>query len=458
LPKALKGLGHEVIIVSPKYRSVKYSNLAIKKIDKIINVPISWKLNTGHLFRSEIDGIPVYLIARDELFDRDGIYGTEYGDYQDNAERFIFFSRAVLELCITLNLNVDVIHCNDWYTALIPVYLKTLYKDMPVFSKVASLYTIHNLGYQGIFWQYDMPLTSLPWELFAPSALEFYGKINFMKGGIVFADIVNTVSRKYLAEIQTEADGCGLDGVLRERSQDLFFVSNGVDYDTWNPATDHWIVANYTQDSIKNKALCKTDLRKVFDLNDSGSPLVVMVSKLVDRKGLDLVTRAFNDIISLDLQLVVLGKGEDRYQSFLVKMAAKYKGKLGIYIGHDVALNHKILAGADIFLMPSKYEPCGLDQLYSLKYGTIPIVRAVGGLDDTVSDYDTSSGMGTGFKFTDYTPEGLIGAIERAINLFKDKHAWLKLMKQAMAQDFSWGASVHKYVELYKKAIAKRKD
>lgn len=458
LPKALKHLGHEVSIVSPKYRSVKYSNCVIEKIDNIINVPISLKLKTGQLFRSEIDGIPVYLIARDELFDRDGIYGTEYGDYQDNAERFIFFCRAVLELCIALNLDVDVIHCNDWHTALVPVYLKTLYKDMPIFSKVASLYTIHNLGYQGIFWQYDMPLTGLPWELFAPSALEFYGNINFMKGGIVFADIINTVSRKYLAEIQTKADGCGLDGVLRERSQDLFFVFDGVDYDTWNPATDRWIAANYTQDSIENKALCKADLRKVFDLNYSDSPLIAMVSKLVDRKGLDLLTRAFDNIISLDLQLVVLGRGEDRYQTFLVDMAAKYKGKLGIYIGCDAALNHKVLAGSDMFLVPSKYEPCGLDQLYSLKYGTVPIVRAVGGLDDTISDYDTSSDMGTGFKFTDYTPEALIGAIERAINLFKDKHAWLKLMKRAMAQDFSWESSAHGYVELYKKAIAKRKN
>ncbi|HIC90901.1 MAG TPA: glycogen synthase GlgA [Syntrophaceae bacterium] len=458
LPKALKRLGHEVIIVSPKYRSVEYSNLAIKKTNKTLGVPISWKMYAGQVFKSEIDGIPVYLIARDELFDRDGIYGTEYGDYQDNAERFTFFSRAVLELCITLNLDVDVIHCNDWHTALIPVYLKTLYKDMPILSKVASLYTIHNLGYQGIFWQYDMPLTGLPWELFAPSALEFYGKINFMKGGIVFADIINTVSRKYLTEIQTEANGCGLDGVLRERSQDLFFVFNGVDYDIWNPATDQWIAANYAQDSIENKALCKADLRRVFDLNDSDSPLIVMVSKLIDRKGLDLVTRAFDNIISLDLQLVILGKGEDRYQTFLVDMATKYKGKLGIYIGYDAALNHKILAGSDIFLMPSKYEPCGLDQLYSLKYGTIPIVRAVGGLDDTVVDYDTSSGIGTGFKFTDYTPEALMGAIERAINLFKDKHAWLKLMKQAMTQDFSWESSAHRYVELYKKAIAKRKN
>lgn len=456
LPRALKRLGHEVSIVSPKYRSAKYSHCAIEKIDKTINVPISWKVNTGQLFRSKIEGIPVYLIANDQLFDREGLYGTEYGDYQDNAERFIFFSRAVLEMCVTLDLDLDVIHCNDWQTALIPVYLKTIYGHIPILSKIATLYTIHNLGYQGIFWHYDMPLTGLPWELFVPAALEFFGKINFMKGGIIFSDIINTVSRNYLKEIQTEPDGYGLDGVLRDRAQDLFFVLNGVDYNTWDPATDPYIATNYTQDTIENKVLCKTDLRKVFGLKDSDDPILAMVSKLIDRKGLDLVTKAFKDVMSLDLQLVVCGRGEDRYHAFLDSQASIYRGRLGIKIGYNTTLWRKIIAGGDIFLMPSKYEPCGLDQLYSMKYGTIPIVRAVGGLDDTVSDYNNLSGEGTGFKFSDYTPEALINAITRALNLYRDRRSWLRFMRQAMAQDFSWETSVQRYVELYQKAVAKK--
>jgi starch synthase len=455
LPKALRKLGHEVAIVSPKYRQVKYSKMAIEETNVTLNVPISWRTDPGQVFRSEIDGVSVYLIGRDELFDRDEIYGTKYGDYQDNSERFIFFSRAVLELCIALDLDLDIIHCNDWPTALIPTYLRTIYKEVPILSKVATLYTVHNLGYQGIFWQYDMPLTGLPWELFVPSALEFHGNINFMKAGIVFAEILNTVSRTYLSEIQTEAHGCGLDGCLRERSNDLSYVLNGVDYDTWNPAKDPWIAAKYTEDTIENKRLCKADLRKTFDLSNMEGPLVALVSKLVDRKGLDLLTKVFNNLMSSDLQLIVLGKGEDKYQTFLLDKRAKYNGKLGVHIGYDTVLNHKILAGADISLMPSQYEPCGLDQLYSMKYGTIPIVRAVGGLDETVSDYDEVSGGGTGFKFSDYSPEALMGAIKRALRVYTGKESWSKLMREAMAQDFSWQSSAVKYARLYERALAK---
>lgn len=460
LPKALARMGHDVFIVTPKYRQARNVKPSIKPLDRHLEVPISFMKKSAQIFQAGLeDQVTVYLIGQDELYDRGGLYGNEYGDYQDNAERFIFFSRAVLELCLTLDLKPDVIHCNDWQTGLIPVYLKTLYADSPSLQSTATLFTIHNLGYQGLFWHYDLHLTGLGWELFTPRALEFFGKLNLMKGGIVFADILNTVSPSYREEILTPANGFGLEGVLKNRENNLYAVLNGVDSQVWNPANDPLLPAHYTSSTLENKKICKTHLQELFQLKKRGDlPIIAVISRLLDRKGLDLVSQVFPRLMELDVQLILMGQGVDQYQSWATEMVEKYPGFIGLEIGYNEPLAHQIQAGADILLMPSRYEPCGLDQLYALKYGTIPIVRAVGGLEDTVEDYDPQKDQGTGFKFREYEGEKLFQTVQRALSVYRDKVRWKGLIQRAMSRDFSWENSAVQYESLYLKAIKKKKD
>jgi starch synthase len=403
------------------------------------------------------DQVTVYLIGRDDLYDREGLYGSEFGDYQDNAERFTFFSRAVLECCLALNLQPDIIHCHDWQTGLIPVYLKTLYSQTPALRSAASLFTVHNLGYQGLFWHYDLHLTGLGWELFTPQALEFFGKLNLMKGGIVFADILNTVSPNYRKEILTPAYGFGLEGVLKTREDDLYAVLNGVDYAVWNPANDPYLASPYTSGTLENKRACKSRLQDLFHLKKKGEiPVIAFISRLLDRKGLDLVSRALPRLMELEVELILMGKGLEQYQNWAVEIVEKYPGLVGLEMGHNEPLAHQIQGGADMLLMPSRYEPCGLDQLYALKYGTIPIVRAVGGLDDTVEDYHPQTEQGTGFKFKEYEWEKLIQTVQRALAVYRDKSRWKRLIQRAMNQDFSWEKSAAQYEVLYQKAMQKK--
>jgi starch synthase len=458
LPLTLAGMGHQVSIVTPKYRQARKVKPPLKLLNTHLEVPISWMKKTAQIFQTLIQNqVTVYLIGRDDLYDREGLYGNEYGDYQDNAERFIFFSRAVLELCQTLNLRPDVIHCNDWQTGLIPVYLKTLYLQNPSLQGSASLFTIHNLGYQGLFWHYDLHLTGLGWELFTPKGLEFFGKLNLMKAGIVFADILNTVSPHYRKEILTPANGFGLEGVLKTRESDLYAVLNGVDYQIWDPAKDTFIPATYSVSDLENKKTCKTHLQELFHLKKKGEfPIIAIISRLLDRKGLDLVSRIFPRLMELEIEVIFMGQGMEQYQTWVLELVKKYQGLIGLEMGYNSSLAHHIQAGADILLMPSRYEPCGLDQLHALKYGTIPIVRAVGGLEDTVEDYNSQTDQGTGFKFKEYDEEKLFQTLHRALTIYRDKPRWKRLIQRAMSQDFSWGKSAAQYESLYQKALEKK--
>jgi starch synthase len=458
LPLYLARLGHEIVVVTPKYRVAQPLKPAVKNLGLTLEVPISWMKKSAQVFQSSLrEPLPVYLIGRDDLYDREGMYGNEYGDYQDNAERFIFFSRAVLELCTALKWRPDVIHCHDWQTGLIPVYLKTIYSAHPELRRTATLFTIHNLGYQGLFWHYDLHLTGLGWELFTPQGLEFFGKINLMKGGIIFADILNTVSPTYRREILTPENGFGLEGVLQDRSGDLYAILNGVDYEIWNPEKDPHLPAPFSSAALENKKVGKARLQERFQLKRKAEcPIVAVISRLLDRKGLDLIRQIFTKLMDLDMAVIVMGQGVDQYQNWALELAKKYPGQIGLEMNYQDSLAHQIQGGADLLLMPSRYEPCGLDQLYALRYGTIPIVRGVGGLDDTVEDYNPQTDQGTGFKFRDYDADKLLQTVQRALAVYRDKPRWSRLIQRAMAQDFSWARSALEYQGLYQKAAGKK--
>ncbi len=461
LPKALEKLGEDVTAIMPKYRAVDDKKFGLEYTGKNIQVPISNRIEEAKIYKGYINrqktDIPIYFIDKKEYYDRPYLYGTPAGDYPDNAERFIYFDRAILETCKTIGLKPDVIHCNDWQTGMVPVYLKTLYKDDPFFKDTSTLFTVHNLGYQGLFWHLDMHLTNLGWDIFSPDGIEFYGKINILKGGLVYSDAITTVSKTYSQEIQTKEYGCGLDGVLRKRKDDLYGVVNGIDYEEWNPATDKYLSAKYLKENLSGKWDCKKDLLNIYGLKASKEvPVLSVISRLADQKGFDLIAEIMDELMKLDVQFVLLGTGEDKYHKLFEDIGKKYPSKAGIKIGFDNALAHKIEAGADMFLMPSRYEPCGLNQLYSLKYGTIPIVRATGGLNDTIENYDPVRKSGNGFKFTEYSSKTLLTTIKTAVDFYRDKSQWNRLMINAMGEDFSWSHSAREYVELYKKAVNRK--
>lgn len=451
-----KKMGIETAIMLPLYRKIKKDakKFSIKPIGKEITVPLGDRLEKGMLWEGKTpEGATAYFIENDKFYDRDDLYGTPEGDFPDNASRFSFYARGVLEALKVLGINFDVIHCNDWQTGLIPVYIKTVYRDD--FPKTATLMTIHNLGYQGLFPSSDMPITGLGWEMFNMEALEFYGKINFLKGGIVFADIITTVSDNYAKEILTSEYGFGLDGILRKRSNDLYGVINGIDYNEWNPQKDSLITANYSIEDLSEKATCKKSLQKACGLSQDNSPLIGMVTRLSAQKGLDLVADAMGGIIESGARVVILGKGDEPFHKIFLDLQKKHKRRLSVTIGFDNSLAHKIYAGSDIFLMPSKYEPCGLGQLIALRYGTIPIGRKTGGIADTIIQYNPSKDRGTGFLFDDYSSDKLLKTVKEVTELFKNKSHWLKIQKNAMSMDFSWRQSAEKYLSLYKKALEK---
>ncbi|MDD3581096.1 MAG: glycogen synthase GlgA [Desulfobacca sp.] len=455
---ALVRQGHQVTVVTPYYRQTQSCGWPISSTGQRLNIVMAIKTLTAEIYHIQVHpNLQGFFIGQDSLYNRDGIYGTPYGDYEDNAERFIFLSRAVPEMIKALELDIDVCHCHEWHTGLIPAYLQTLYQDVPRISRISTLYTVHNVGWQGIFPHYDMPLTGLGWEFFNTKTMEFYGKINLMKTGVVFADLISTVSETYRQEILTPEYGNGLEGVFQERAQDFYGVLNGVDYDTWDPAHDNLIAASFSPTQPTGKNICKADLAKYFQLEiPEEQPLIGMTTRLTERKGIELVRDLMEDLMNLKVAFVIQATGEERYQYFFNEFQQRYPRQVGVRIGYSEELAHKIIAGADIFLMPSRYEPCGLDQLYCLRYGTIPVVRATGGLDETIQDYDPQRQTGTGFKFHDYRAAELLDAIKRALAVYQDQTAWNQLMKQAMAQDFSWDKSVQKYLELYAKARQKK--
>ena len=463
LPQVVRELNHEIRIMMPKYGS--FSERKHRVHDDIrlkdMQIPIGEKevcasVKSAFITNSKVK-VQVYFLANDQYFYREGLYVHPHTkkEYKDNDERFIFFCKGTLETLKKLGWKPDIIHCNDWHTGLIPAYLKTVYKDDPFFHNTKTIFTIHNLAYQGLYPKESFLKTGLPPEIFKPDGIEFHNQLSFMKAGIFYADIVNTVSEKYAQEIRTDEElGCGLRDLLDKRKKDLYGIVNGIDYSIWNPAVDELIPEKYTPKNLIAKLENKKALLQKFNLQfNENIPVIGIISRLADQKGFDLIGEIMKDFLKLDVQLVILGTGEQKYHDLFEKTNAKYPDKLGIHLGFSENLAHLIEAGSDMFLMPSKYEPCGLNQLYSLKYGTVPIVRTTGGLDDTIENIDVAKGTGTGFKFKKYESEELLKTIKKSLKVFADKKLWTKIMKNGMSQDFSWENSAKKYISLYKKVL-----
>lgn len=453
LPHALAKLGHKVSVFLPRYRQTK-----LEKPDVVI-ASLTVPFDDQYRFSSVLDGgihngVQFYFIEYPQFFDRETLYGTSLGDYHDNAERFALYCRSVIEASKILGVP-DVFHCHDWQSALIPVLLRTLYHDDPALSEIPSVFTIHNIGYQGLFPPDILPLLMLPWDLFTLSKLEFYGKVNFLKGALTYSDYITTVSRKYSHEIQTSEYGFGLEGVLRSRASSVAGILNGVDYEEWSPEKDQFIARKYSPEDLSGKSVCKLDLLRVFGLDpETKLPVVGIVSRFAAQKGFDLIQQVADRLMREDLIVVALGSGDKEYEELFRRLNKQYPAKFAVKIAYDNALAHKIEAGADMFLMPSRYEPSGLNQLYSLKYGTIPVVRATGGLDDTIEMWDGRKG--TGFKFSEYNGEALLETIVKATSAYKDKVAWQVLMRNGMSRDFSWDVSAKEYIKVYERARALR--
>ena len=455
LPRAIAALGHQTTVYLPLYRRTQL------KEPRTVIASITVPFDDRYRFCAVLDGgkqhgVQYYFIDYPPFYDRDALYGTPLGDYRDNAERFALYCRAVLEAAKVLGVP-DVFHCHDWQSALIPVLLRTLYDEDPALQGIPAVFTIHNIGYQGVFSPDTLPLLMLPWDLFTISKLEFFGKVNFLKGALVYSDFITTVSRKYAQEIQTVEYGFGLEGVLRSRASSVAGILNGVDYDEWNPAVDPILAARYSAQSLEGKQECRRDLLRRFSLDpQSTAPIVGIVSRFATQKGFDLIALAADRLAHEDVTIVVLGSGDKDYEDLFRRLVRQYPGRFAVKVGYDDEMAHRIEAGADMFLMPSRYEPCGLNQIYSLKYGTVPIVRAVGGLDDTIEPYDVRTGKGTGFKFQEYTPEALLTAMQAAFALFGKPREWRKLMLNGMARDFSWAVAAREYLRIYDKVRSSR--
>jgi starch synthase len=455
LPKELKELGHDTRAIIPKYKTDGKLGLTARLVLSGLEVQLGAEKKKANIYETKMPGGAIVYLIESEFFERDGLYQENGSDYSDNAERFIFFSKAALALIKAIGWEPHVIHSNDWQTALIPAYLKTsLSKDM-FYNTIATVYTIHNMGYLGIFPAEKMPLTGLGWEYFTPDTMEFWGNVCFSKAGLVYADVINTVSETYAWEIQTEELGHGLDGLIRSRTEDVYGILNGVDYEVWDPAKDPCLNKHYTSSDLRGKSANKSALRKACGLSQKkDTPVIGMVSRLTDQKGFDILSGCFDDIMDLGVQFVLLGTGDPKYHELFADFAKKYSGRVSVNLGFDSAAAPLIYAGSDMFLMPSRYEPCGLGQLISFKYGTVPLVRSTGGLADTVIDLDADPVKGSGYVFKNYTSEALFGAVKRAVMKYSaDKKAWTATVKKIMDYDFSWNTSAKKYVALYKKAI-----
>jgi starch synthase len=471
LPKALSSLGHQVKVILPKYKMVDKKTLKgtsaydFQEVKvELPEIPIGEEREKIKLSSCRLpdSGIEFLFVVSDKYYDRDELYKdkTTGFDYKDNAERFILFSRGGLGVLKALNWQPDIIHGNDWQSALIPAYLKTLYAGDPFFAGTSTVFSIHNIAYQGNFPKDSFGKMGLPKDLFYPtSPFEFWGNVNFLKVGASYADVLSTVSERYAVEIQSSSEfGFGLEGVLRTRNADLYGIVNGIDYEEWSPEKDEFIPYRYSEEDLSGKSKNKRALLEKCNLPKIRKrvPLIGIVSRLADQKGFDILAEISDELLTLDLQMVILGTGEEKYHQLFRQIEKKYPGKISVNLLFDNALAHLIEAGSDMFLMPSRYEPCGLNQLYSLKYGTVPIVRETGGLADTIKDYKPKTGEGTGFVFTDYDSGELLGVVGRALQAYQNKDVWTKLMKNGMQQDFSWQASAKKYEELYLKALEKQ--
>lgn len=455
LPKVLTAMGNDVRIVLPRYRG-------IADVSTVCDFPVKIgdRAETCIVREASIDAkmpdggtknVPVYFIDNYHYFDREGIYC-----HHDEVERFTFFSIAVLEMLEKINFQPDIIHCNDWQSGPIPFLLREKYAATPFYSKIATVFTVHNLLYQGNYPRESLKLLGVGSKYFHPDSLEFFGQVSFMKAGLVYADIINTVSKTYAREIQTPEYGAGQQGLLRKRSGDLKGIINGIDYDEFNPKTDSRIFRTYDSGSVQEKYENKYGLQKEMNLPVKDVPVVGLVSRLVDQKGLNLIIEVFEELMKEELQVIVLGLGDRYYEEMLTRMRDRYPRKMALELSYNETLAQRIYAGSDIFLMPSKFEPCGLGQLISLRYGTIPVVRATGGLADTITDYDPVTGSGNGFSFAPYDAKVMLQTIIRAINICQgEPEKWRKLVVNAMKQDFSWNRPGLEYMELFELAVNK---
>lgn len=458
LPAELTQLGHRVTVYLPLYRGVLEKLNKPKTVLASLTIPFSFynrfvRIVDGGL----LEGVQFYFVDCPELFDREGLYGTPAGDYPDNAERFGLFARAVLEASKQLGVP-DVFHAHDWQAAMLPVYLRTTYYFDPVLRKIPCVLTIHNAGYQGWFPPKTTEQLLLPWDVFTMDKLEHFDTFNFLKGGIVYSDAITTVSPTYAREIQTAEFGFSLESIFQRRAADLHGILNGVDTSAWNPATDALIAAHYSARRLEGKRICRRDLLHAYALDSvpETTPVVGIVSRLATQKGFDLIAAMIDDLVQEEMVLLVLGSGEPHYEKFFAETAEKYPEKIAVHIGYDNVLAHKIEAGADMFLMPSRYEPCGLNQIYSLLYGTPPIVRATGGLEDTVQEWNAETRTGTGFKFEGLDPQDLLAALRRAFVAFQDTASWQQLQRNGMAQDFRWKKPAKEYVSVYENVARRR--
>jgi len=454
LPHYLTRLGLETSLFLPLYLDVKKKNLALTPVAEI---RASWqgKEVICPLWEDKSSEFRVFFLQHDGYYSREGIYGTSMGDHPDNAERFAFYSLFSLLAMKTLNFKPDIIHAHDWQAALSLAYLRYLFKNDPFFKGIKSLFTIHNLAYQGLFPPEIIGRIHLPPDVLNWQEMEFYGQVNFLKAGLVYADAISTVSPTYSREIQQPEFGFGLDGVLRERAKVLFGLLNGIDISSWDPATDPHLPYHFHRQDLSGKKKCKAELLRLFNFSpDAGAnALAGMVSRLADQKGFDLLASSLDELFSLGLRLVILGQGDKKYQDLLLNLQEEKKDFLGVKIAFDESLAHLIIAGSDLFLIPSRFEPCGLTQMYSLRYGTIPVVRAVGGLEDTIEEFDPVTLKGNGFKFKEYSVAGLIAAVKRALAIYKQPALWFRLIQNAMASDFSWERAAREYAQLYQRII-----
>lgn len=462
LPKALRALGHDVRVVMPRYYVVDKEKYALEPLDGSLGVPMgSLGQEWGAVFQSVLpqSDVPVYFIEHEGFFGRMGLYDEGGKGYADNDRRFIFFSKAAMQLAKKLRFRPDVIHANDWHTAALPVLLNTTYAFDPDFAHTGSLLSIHNLEHQGRFPKSAMDALGIGWEHFNANELEEYDGVNLLKGGIVHADAINAVSKKYAQEIRTKEFGWGFEELITEKAYKLHGILNGVDYEEWSPAVDSLIAQQFDIDDLSGKAVCKKALQLRFNLPQrSDVPVIGLVGRLVEQKGIGLLAEAIWEIMELDVQIVLLGAGEKWAEHFFSDVASKYPEKFGVYIGYQNDLAHQIEAGSDLFLMPSLFEPCGLNQIYSLRYGTLPIVRATGGLDDTIENYEAKDKSGTGFKFYNATSQALTATVKWAVHTwYENREDFERLRENAMKQRFDWKVAAEEYVSLYRSIIRGRR-
>ncbi len=457
LPQALTALGHQVIVVMPKYRAI---DVAKHKITPLLAPMGVWMGNVEEwcaVHAAKMDGVPVYFIESNKYFDRDGLYhDADFNDFGDNPRRFAFLTRAALQLCKDIGFVPDIVHAHDWQSALAAPYLKVWHWNDPVLGNAASVLTIHNIGYQGVYGAEHYDYIGLQWGNFTTDKLEDHGRINFLKGGIVYADMVNTVSPTYADETRTPEYAYGMAPYLNNKGSNYVGILNGVDYSQWNPAVDPLIPAQYSAEDLSGKAVCKEALQRQFLLEVAPDmPIVGVVSRLADQKGLDLLAAAIEGMVhAMRVQFVILGSGDKGLESYYGGLPARYPGRIGTFIGYSNPIAHLIEAGSDFFIMPSRYEPCGLNQIYSLKYGTLPIVRATGGLNDTVEQYDEATGAGTGFKFWEPSANAIYYTVGWAVSTYYDRpHHIQQMIQAAMAQNYSWEESAKAYVDIYQRAI-----